>query len=152
MADANFPKTHENGILSGVTPRAWTPESSWLNTFMSSRDIQDIGLAGFDRGGTEAMPLPQSLTGSYVEENQESNPTAFTQDGRVYIRGPGGHVEERSGGTRAWRNNNPGNIEGSNFANTHGAIGGDGRFAIFPSQEADIARLSRCWDPQVIKA
>lgn len=36
------------------------------------------------------------------------------------------------GGTRSWRNRNPGNIVGGTFAEAHGAIGQDSRFAIFP--------------------
>lgn len=47
-----------------------------------------------------------------------------------------GSVETRTGGTRAWRSNNPGNIEYGSFAKSHGAIGSDGRFAIFSSYEA----------------
>ncbi|PRH85364.1 hypothetical protein C5L14_23270 [Labrys okinawensis] len=39
---------------------------------------------------------------------------------------------KRIGGTRSWRNFNPGNIEYGKFAASHGAIGTDGRFAIFP--------------------
>ena len=37
-------------------------------------------------------------------------------------------------GDRATRNNNPGNIEYGKFAKAHGAIGSDGRFAIFPDE------------------
>jgi hypothetical protein len=40
----------------------------------------------------------------------------------------------RSGGSRSWRNFNPGNIEKGSFANQHGAIGSDDRFAIFPDE------------------
>ncbi len=36
-------------------------------------------------------------------------------------------------GDRNWRNNNPGNIEYGDFAKSLGAIGSDGRFAVFPS-------------------
>lgn len=43
--------------------------------------------------------------------------------------------QTRSGGDRNWRNNNPGNIEYGSFAISMGAIGSDGRFAIFPSEE-----------------
>ncbi len=39
-------------------------------------------------------------------------------------------------GTRNWRNNNPGNIEFGPFARSMGAIGTDGRFAVFPSYDA----------------
>jgi hypothetical protein len=61
----------------------------------------------------------------------------------VVERGPGfnvvkyddGKVERRTG-ARNWRNNNPGNIEFGDFARRQGAIGTDGRFAIFPTYEA----------------
>lgn len=43
---------------------------------------------------------------------------------------------KRTGGSRSWRNKNPGNIEYGDFARRHGAIGSDGRFAIFPTEEA----------------
>ena len=46
---------------------------------------------------------------------------------------------QRREGTRAWRNNNPGNIEYGPFARAHGAVGTDGRFAVFPSYEAGRA-------------
>lgn len=50
---------------------------------------------------------------------------------RMYV-GSDGNIYEFSGGTRAWRNNNPGNLEDGKFARNNGAIGTDGRFAIFP--------------------
>lgn len=134
MADEYLPKSHKGGILFGVTPRAWTRESSGLNIIMDPSDMPDIGFSGSEY--SRDMPLPQSLTGSYVTENPDSKRTAFSQDGRVYIRNASSEVEERSDGTRAWRNNNPGNIEAGRFANAHGAIGRDGRFAVFPSEEA----------------
>jgi len=51
------------------------------------------------------------------------------------------------GGTRNWRNNNPGNIEAGKFATAHGAIGSDGRFAIFPDLDTGrraLAALLTC--------
>ena len=50
---------------------------------------------------------------------------------RMYV-GNDGNIYEFSGGSRAWRNNNPGNLEDGKFARDNGAIGSDGRFAIFP--------------------
>ena len=50
---------------------------------------------------------------------------------RMYV-GNDGNIYEASGGSRAWRNNNPGNLEDGKFARNNGAIGTDGRFAIFP--------------------
>lgn len=45
------------------------------------------------------------------------------------------------GGVRNARNNNPGNIEYGDFARRHGAVGSDGRFAIFPSKEVGSAAM-----------
>ena len=50
---------------------------------------------------------------------------------RMYV-GNDGNIYEFSSGSRAWRNNNPGTLEYGKFARNHGAIGSDGRFAIFP--------------------
>lgn len=50
---------------------------------------------------------------------------------RIFV-GNDGNVYEAIGGSRAWRNNNPGNLEDGKFARDNGAIGSDGRFAIFP--------------------
>jgi uncharacterized protein (TIGR02594 family) len=40
------------------------------------------------------------------------------------------------GGSRSWRNNNPGNIEYGPFARSMGATGTDGRFAVFPDYKS----------------
>jgi hypothetical protein len=57
-----------------------------------------------------------------------------TREGGALQSGLGGF---RPGGvgTRADRNNNPGNIEYGEFAKKMGATGSDGRFAIFPDRE-----------------
>ncbi len=52
----------------------------------------------------------------------------------VYTRANGNKFK-RSGGTRAWRNNNPGCIRYSDFAAEQGAIGKAGGFAVFPDEE-----------------
>lgn len=49
-------------------------------------------------------------------------------------------------GTRAARNNNPGNIEFGEFTREHGATGSDGRFAIFPTPEAGFAALKALFE------
>jgi hypothetical protein len=45
-------------------------------------------------------------------------------------------TNQRREGTRNWRNNNPGNIEYGIFAQRMGAIGTDGRFAVFPTLDS----------------
>lgn len=58
-------------------------------------------------------------------------------DGRRTIRytGPGEKDMYKTGGSRRWRNNNPGNIICGPFARKNGAIGCDGIMAIFPDNE-----------------
>lgn len=46
-----------------------------------------------------------------------------------------GQEYKHIGGTRAWRNNNPGNIRMSEFSKRMGAIGSAGGFAVFPNEQ-----------------
>lgn len=48
----------------------------------------------------------------------------------------------RTGGTRAWRNLNPGNIRYSEFSRNAGAIGQAGGFAVFPDEETGTRAIS----------
>ena len=56
---------------------------------------------------------------------------------RMFV-GNDGNIYEKSGGSRAWRNNNPGNLEYGKFTKANGAIGTDGRFAIFPDTNTGL--------------
>jgi len=47
----------------------------------------------------------------------------------------------RQGGSRSWRNFNPGNISKGSFAESCGSIGGDTRFAIFPDEHAGLEAI-----------
>lgn len=55
--------------------------------------------------------------------------------GWTQVRDAEGNVYKLEG-ARNWRNNNPGNIEYGDFAKSLGAVGSDGRFAVFPSYDA----------------
>lgn len=46
-----------------------------------------------------------------------------------------GNQMRRDGGSRSWRNNNPGNIVKGPYCDGQGAIGDDGTFAIFPDEQ-----------------
>lgn len=57
-----------------------------------------------------------------------------------------GSEDVRAGGSRAWRNSNPGNMENGDFAKAHGSIGGAGgpgnkRFAVFADGESGFDAL-----------
>lgn len=76
------------------------------------------GTTGTGRGN-------EAVGGTASMVNQTT--TILNQAGQV--------VEQRQGGNRNWRNNNPGNIEYGPFAISMGATGSDGRFAIFPTMD-----------------
>ena len=57
-----------------------------------------------------------------------------TGNGFVTVETESGEAQRRVG-ARNWRNNNPGNLEFGSFAESKGAIGSDGRFAVFPTLE-----------------
>ncbi len=67
--------------------------------------------------------------------NVASLAISATESGKdvIYIMPDGSRVK-RSGGTRAWRNSNPGNIRYSKFSQRVGAIGQAGDFAVFPDE------------------
>lgn len=82
----------------------------------------------------------------FVPLTDENDPTKNMAEKarakRVLASGGGYNVIEkndgsvvRQDGARNWRNNNPGNIEDGKFARSMGAIGSDGRFAVFPDYE-----------------
>ena len=75
-----------------------------------------------------------------VDRSGESPFDSVLRAGRGWteIQQPDGTRVRRTG-SRNWRNNNPGNIEYGKFAKNNGAIGSDGRFAVFPSYEAGRA-------------
>ena len=64
--------------------------------------------------------------------------SAQSQNGAVIYTNADGIKIKRTGGSAAWRNNNPGNIVKSKFAYANGAIGESGRFAIFPDEETGL--------------
>ena len=85
-------------------------------------------------------PAIENKTPIYVEAQRIGTELAIS-----YTADDGSNLEMRDG-SRAWRNNNPGNIKfsekkdqnGQNFAERHGAIGKDRNvkgFAIFPDYE-----------------
>jgi len=95
------------------------------STNSASAPAADASKAG---GVGSSLPLPGS-GGQGISKILE------TKAGSNTVELADGTVEKRTG-SRNWRNNNPGNIEYGALAKSNGAIGTDGRFAIFPTMEA----------------
>ncbi|CAN7177373.1 hypothetical protein LJR009_000319 [Bosea sp. LjRoot9] len=64
-----------------------------------------------------------------------------SDDKEITYRDQNGKTFIKRRGSRAWRNNNPGNIIDSPFADSHGAIGDDTRMAIFPDESVGRAAI-----------
>ena len=102
--------------LNGGSSRPYTTPSASTNSVTTF-------------GGTAGSTVYTGTSSKQVVEIQE------TGAGFNILKFNDGSVERREG-ARNWRNNNPGNLEFGNLAKKYGAIGTDGRFAIFPSFEA----------------
>lgn len=87
-----------------------------------------------------AAPVTPAMASATVAGGTGEQITQIVQVGAGFttVQYADGSVERRTG-TRNWRNNNPGNIEFGDFARRYGAIGSDGRFAVFPTYEAGRA-------------
>lgn len=93
-------------------------------------------------------PSQRDATANNPSTHHPSNPseqeyTSAVALGRdvVYTAADGRRVR-RTGGTRAWRNLNPGNIRYSEFSRNAGAIGQAGGFAVFPDEETGTRAIS----------
>lgn len=95
-------------------------------------------------GGTEFVSTGASSTEKPIQTIIKSGP------GFIVIQTPDGEVQRRTG-RRNWRNNNPGNLEYGPFARSKGAIGTDGRFAVFPTlDQGMMAKRALVFGPRYI--
>lgn len=92
--------------------------------------------------GSQSVPAG-GLASMRSGGNVSGAPSTDKPIAEVIAAGPGVTVvrtmdgeEQRRQGVRNWRNNNPGNIEFGPFARQMGAVGSDGRFAVFSTLEA----------------
>ncbi|MCM1294074.1 MAG: hypothetical protein NC311_00735 [Muribaculaceae bacterium] len=94
--------------------------------------------------------VPDTVADRMIDEQinrilaQQLTPTRAEQSGKsvVYVYSDGRRTV-RNGGTRAWRNNNPGNLRYYDFAKSNGAIGEAGNFAVFPDEETGMQALHK---------
>lgn len=85
------------------------------------------------------IEVPDSQTVNYtVYVDLNINTHAVAQNYNVIYTTAGGAQTLRQGGSRAWRNNNPGCIRSGSFAHANGAIGSAGGFAVFPDEQTGM--------------
>lgn len=120
---------HVAGVIDTATGRDPDAEGS-----LQSQVKNATGAAKQMIGGTAAAAVQaskQTLAADYG--GSKAGSASGKGNIRNYSTARGSF--QKVGGSRAWRNNNEGNLEFGKFAKAHGAIGTDGRFAIFPDEE-----------------
>lgn len=136
-----------NEILGSRNSKLSTPEYDLYEEF----DIYDSGVIESD---TPVLDTPEPVAPVVISDAPTIQPDTQTdiahddtpiniadvpvraqESGRdVIYTLPDGSRHKRIGGTRAWRNSNPGNIRYSEFSRRVGAIGSAGGFAVFPDE------------------
>ena len=126
-----------NGIVVGQVPSI-SPEG--ITTSGANYKIVP-GSGGSTSNNTTPSSVQADSNGTIVATGEPvgANPAKAveipSQNKRVYVQEDGTKVV-KEGGTRAWRNNNEGNIRFGDYAKSKGAIGADkDGFAIFPNEE-----------------
>lgn len=90
---------------------------------------------GYSGGGSAAGGSASNPSISVAEKDAKE--VVDAGPGFTVIKTGTGEIQRREG-ARNWRNNNPGNLEYGDFAKRYGAIGTDGRFAVFPNYETGM--------------
>lgn len=147
-------------LLGNLGTQAQRAFATGMQSLASTYTYDDIAVA-IGRG---EVPLPSGMTPQQALEiaktysdartlgGQRPTPSSIALDaqgnGVVGVAGGGeGYTDlvladgstVRAEGVRSVRNNNPGNIEFGDFARAQGAVGTDGRFAVFATPEAGRA-------------
>ncbi len=136
--------------------------SMWLNSdkrqTIAHRDLLALVNEHLERNGrakisqqelSDSLGILERLTcigfqpskGNPIMPYIKARPSANNSANVIYISSDGSLTVWYSG-SRAWRNNNPGNIRYTPFAKRHGAIGKAGGFAVFPDYNTGRAALS----------
>lgn len=105
----------------------WTPTAEEADTTVATWLLSEY----LKSQKEPPKPAPRKKIVSVVESNHD---VIYVYDNHDCIR--------RSGGTRAWRNNNPGNLRYSEFARKMGTIGHAGGFAVFPDMQTGMAAIA----------
>lgn len=133
---ADIADTRARGDSSGggqsAAENLYTSASSYAGGIVPHNESQENEQSGASPSDTTAsLSTSSNLAGSISGGDLPISEVVEVGSGYNIVRLADGSVVKKRG-DRNWRNNNPGNIEYGDFTQRHGAIGSDGRFAIFP--------------------
>lgn len=141
----------DTGAIQAETPYSDVP-------LPSAGDAEEVTVTVSDDTNVAINPRPSNTSGGDVGASNATSTTSVTRTSTsssaapvrasapqgsrdvVYENADGARTR-RTGGTRAWRNLNPGNIRYSDFARRVGAIGRAGGFAVFPDEETGMRAI-----------
>jgi hypothetical protein len=114
-----------------------------LGKLLGTPKLLTRGIGLLARGGAAVAGTVASATGLVAGAMLLGTTVGTGLEGETSLtRATAGGGGKGLNGTRANRNNNPGNIEWGPFARAHGATGTDGRFAIFPSMDIGLSAMT----------
>ena len=136
---------------SGAVPYAEAPLATPdlpvdLETVSVSDDVNTAPIAvselsqEFGARQTEPSELTEPIAHNVPLTNAR-RAGAHAMGNDVVYTNANGTQYRKTGGTRAWRNNNPGNIRYSQFSRRAGAIGQAGGFAVFPDEQTGMRAI-----------
>lgn len=100
------------------------------------QNLDDFGFSDpVEQAPVDASTKPVQTGGDISTSDADISEVIQSGNGYNVVKLADGTIVRRTG-ARNWRNHNPGNLEYGAFAESMGAVGTDGRFAIFPSYEA----------------
>lgn len=120
------------------------------NLFAATRPV---GVPDNSRSNADSTYVDFALAANINSANTAENENATVPTMRavavqpakydvIYVCDNGAKIK-RKGGTRAWRNNNPGCIRYSKFSREIGAIGSAGGFAVFPDEKTGMDAICK---------
>ncbi len=101
--------------------------------------VIDSGIIIQDENENNFDNTPMDNQASSQQNDFSSNVTniEYTKNETIYVLTDGTKIK-RSGGSVAWRNNNPGNIVKSEFARKNGGVGETDKWAVFPDENTGL--------------
>lgn len=115
-------------------------ENASMSTYNAARSLSQQNAQRADLAQQTRTAEEQSMN-SMADWGKEVKSVVAAGPGWTSVELNNGQIETRKG-DRASRNNNPGNIEAGDFAKKAGAVGTDGRFAVFSTKEDGFKAIS----------
>lgn len=116
------------------TTKVSSPEFDRPSSVFAGKEKDDKSVAQSTISAAKAPTSAGTRTSGFVSAANNPNKSKTTS-----FVDAAGYSQVDVTGNRGWRNNNPGNIEASNWTKSQpGFIGDDGRFAVFDTKENGI--------------